>query len=134
MVSGIWERNRAPDKPMNKLNVASLIVVCIIVFVVSLYGVDQFFAGIHPDFLKGYHPGALSIRESGEYLNLAGKFNSHWPPGYSVFISPIVVACWLASSTTAALFHYLAPVMPLAMIAIAWHASDWYKVRVGKST
>jgi 4-amino-4-deoxy-L-arabinose transferase-like glycosyltransferase len=48
-------------------------------------------AEILPDFREGYHPGALSLREGTGYLLRSGEFNSTWPPGTSVFISPWVV-------------------------------------------
>lgn len=53
-----------------------------------------------PDFLNGYWPGALSLRDGLGYRTAAGAFISHWPPGFSLFIAPWVSEDLVATART----------------------------------
>jgi len=48
-------------------------------------------AEIVPDFVHGYHPGALGIQKGAGYVDQFGELITSWPPGMSTFISPWVV-------------------------------------------
>ena len=48
-------------------------------------------AEIVPDFVSGYHPGALGIQKGAGYVDQSGELITRWPPGMSTFISPWVV-------------------------------------------
>lgn len=48
-------------------------------------------AEIVPDFVHGYHPGALGIQKGAGYVDQSGELITRWPPGMSTFISPWVV-------------------------------------------
>ena len=43
-------------------------------------------AEIVPDFVHGYHPGALGIQNGVGYVDQSGELITRWPPGMSTFI------------------------------------------------
>jgi hypothetical protein len=78
------------DVLRNNKDWLTVIFVSIAVFVIAVIGGDRFFSKIHPDFVNGYYPGALSLQQGLGYLDAKGKSITHWPPGYSVFIMGFV--------------------------------------------
>ncbi len=57
-----------------------------------------------------------------------------WPrlPVSVVILVGVVTASWFAAILVISIFRYLAPVFPLAVIVIAWHGNDLYKIRSEK--
>ena len=40
-----------------------------------------------------------------------------------------IAACWLSAFVVKSIFRYMAPVIPLVLIVIAWHLNDWANVK-----
>jgi hypothetical protein len=45
-------------------------------------------------------------------------------PAGIILLHGIVAACWVSTFVTSSVFRYMAPVFPIAVVAIAWHAED----------
>lgn len=92
---------------------------------------------VHPDFLDGYHPGAVGIQQGRGYVDGNGDLITHWPPGYSLIISPFVTPDAVASlKRLRYLSGFLAAgwVMLVSVIAGQVLRRSWRVVGVGLAT
>jgi hypothetical protein len=79
--------------------------------------------------------------DSGRFDNLVFPINFPWAllfllasfralarwkdtPAGIVLLHGVVAACWVSAFVTSSVLRYMAPVFPIAVVAIAWHAVD----------
>ncbi|MCD4731621.1 MAG: hypothetical protein K8R74_13535, partial [Bacteroidales bacterium] len=77
---------------IDKTNLDSIfcIAICLICFFNASYLSSIFFIDTENDFKTGYYIGALNIKNGNGYTNNDGELITHWPPGYSIYLVPIV--------------------------------------------
>jgi hypothetical protein len=73
-----------------KLNITICLVICLLSFLNPLILAPKLFTQPNSDFIYGYYTGALNIKNGNGYTDKEREFITHWPPGYSIFISPFV--------------------------------------------
>ena len=61
-----------------------------ICFFNASYLSSKFFLDTENDFKTGYYIGALNIKNGNGYTNNEGELITHWPPGYSIYLAPVV--------------------------------------------
>ena len=66
------------------------IIICLICFFNASYLSSVFFIETENDFKTGYYIGAVNIKNGNGYTNNDGDLITHWPPGYSIYLAPIV--------------------------------------------
>lgn len=72
------------------LNLIFCVLICLICFFNASYLSSIFFTDTENDFKTGYYIGALNIKNGNGYTNNVGELITHWPPGYSIYLTPIV--------------------------------------------
>lgn len=66
------------------------IIICSICFFNASYLSSVFFIETENDFKTGYYIGAVNMKNGNGYTNDKGDLITHWPPGYSIYLAPIV--------------------------------------------
>ena len=66
------------------------VIICLICFFNASYLSSVFFVETENDFKTGYYIGAVNMKNGNGYTNDDGDLITHWPPGYSIYLAPIV--------------------------------------------
>ena len=87
-------------------------------YVVAAYVVPpSLFPTIAPDFLDAYHPGAIGLQRGDGYVSQSGEAITHWPPGFSILLSPIATEA--PKTTLARARHLEAATAALLVLVVA---------------